>query len=148
MKVYFASDHAGFELKKVLLGYVRELGHDVIDCGAYTCDETDDYPGFVRKAAHMVSLHPNEVKAVILGKTGQGEAMAANRHPHVRAAVYYGGAEEIVTLSREHNDANVLSLGAGFLDEATAKRVTTRWLQTEFSNESRHIRRIRDIDQV
>ncbi|MEX0917989.1 MAG: RpiB/LacA/LacB family sugar-phosphate isomerase [Candidatus Paceibacterota bacterium] len=147
MKVYFASDHAGFELKNVLASYVRERGHEVIDCGAYTYDETDDYPGFIRKAAQMVSRSSGEVRAVILGKTGEGEAMAANRLPNVRAAVYYGGNTKIVSLSRSHNDANVLSLGAGFMDASEAKEAVTLWLATKFSGEARHMRRIRDIEQ-
>ena len=148
MKIYFASDHAGFELKNALRTYVQnELSHETIDCGAFAYDETDDYPGFVRKAAESVA-RDSAARAIILGKSGQGEAMAANRFPNVRAAVYYGGSEEIVTLSRVHNDANVLSLGAGFLDEETAKRVVSLWLQTEFSGEARHKRRIRDIDRL
>lgn len=147
MKIYFATDHAGFELKNSLVAYVRdELGYDVIDCGAYTYDETDDYPGFIHKAARSVSHDPENVRAIILGKSGEGEAMAANRCPHVRAAVYYGGPDDIVKLSRQHNDANVLSLGAGFLSEEDAKRVVALWLQTEFSGEARHRRRINDLE--
>ena len=149
MKIYIASDHAGFELKTVLFSFVKdELKHDTIDCGAFVYDETDDYPGFIRKAAESVARDPKGSRAIILGKSGQGEAMAANRFPNVRAAVYYGCNEEIVTLSRVHNDANVLSLGAGFLDLAHAKHIVSLWLTTEFSGEARHQRRIRDIDQV
>ena len=149
MKIYFASDHAGFALKNALIAYVKdELRYDVIDCGAFTYDETDDYPGFIRKAAESVSRNPSEARAIILGKTGQGEAMTANRFSNVRAAVYYGGNEEIVTLSRMHNDANVLSLGAGFLSEEEAMRAVAAWLRTEFSGEARHLRRVKDIDRL
>lgn len=149
MKVLFASDHAGFALKNALLAYVRdELHYDVLDCGAFTFDESDDYPGYIKKAAGMVSVRPNDVRAIIIGKSGQGEAMAANRYPNVRAAVYYGGESEIIRLSREHNDANVLSLGAGFLSETDAKDAVRMWLETPFPNEPRHARRVRDIESV
>jgi ribose 5-phosphate isomerase B len=149
MQVLFASDHAGFALKNVLLAYVRdELKHAVLDCGAFVFDETDDYPGYIQKAARIVSAHPAEVRAIILGKSGQGEAMAANRFPNVRAAVYYGGEDAIVRLSREHNDANVLSLGAGFLSEADAQNAVRTWLETPFSSDPRHTRRVRDIENV
>jgi ribose 5-phosphate isomerase B len=139
MTIYFATDHAGFALKEKLLAYVRdELQYEVVDCGAYTQDPEDDYPGFIKKASEAVSQNP--------GASGQGEAMVANRSLHVRATVYYGGPAEIITLSRVHNDANVLSLGARFLSEEEAKDVVKLWLETPFSGEERHIRRITDID--
>lgn len=147
MKVFFASDHAGFELKNQLAEYASSsLGHEVVDCGAFNLNPDDDYPDFVAVAiANLKDASPDS-KAVILGKSGQGEAMVANRFSDIRAVVYYGGQEDIVTLSRQHNDANVLSLGAGFLDFESAKQVLEVWLNTPFSGEVRHQRRIAKID--
>lgn len=147
MTVYFATDHAGFALKEVLVTYVRDvLGFSVFDCGAHDFNDQDDYPEFMKRAGKAVSENPASVRAIILGGSGQGEAMVANRFPYVRATVYYGGPREIITLSREHNDANVLSLGARFLSEEEAKEVVALWLQTEFSHDERHVRRITQID--
>lgn len=149
MKIYFATDHAGFELKEKLVVFVRDtLGHEVIDCGAYSLEEDDDYPLFIKKAGEAVSQNPNEVRAIILGGSGQGEAMVANKYPHVRATVYYGGPREIITLSREHNDANVLSLGARFLSPDEAQEVVSVWLSTYFSHDERHVRRITEMDAL
>lgn len=147
MKIYFASDHAGFELKNILMEMVsNDLGLNVEDCGAFEYDETDDYPDFVRVAAAAVSADPEESLAVIVGGSGQGEAIVANRFVNVRAAVYYGGPMDIITLSREHNDANVLSLGARFLGEEDAKEALRLWLNTPFSGDERHDRRIAKIE--
>ncbi len=149
MKIIFATDHAGFELKEKLIAFVRdELGYDVEDCGAYSFDEQDDYPAFVQKATRLVGASPDEARGIILGGSGQGEAMVANRFVGVRAAVYYGGNTDIISLSREHNDANVLSLGARFISDDEAKAAVRLWLSTPFSNEVRHARRIANIDTV
>lgn len=145
--IYLASDHRGYKLKEKIKQWLVERGHQVEDQGNHTFDLQDDYPDFVARAAQKVSQDPANSKAIILGASGQGEAMAANRYKGVRAAVYYGGPEEIITLSREHNDANVLSLGASFLDEETAQRVIQQWLETPFSEEERHKRRIKRIEQ-
>lgn len=149
MTIYFASDHAGYELKNSLMEMVSdELGLNVEDCGAFLYDETDDYPDFVKVAAAAVSGDPEESLAVIVGGSGQGEAIVANRFRNVRAAVYYGGPLDIVTLSREHNDANVLSLGARFITDDEAREVLRLWLDTPFSGDERHDRRIEKIDAV
>ena len=143
MTIYFATDHAGFELKNSILAYVRdELGYTVVDCGATLYNAEDDYPEFIQKAAEAVSVNPEDARALIFGGSGQGEAMVANKLPHVRATVYYGSVPEIVTLSREHNNANVLSFGARFVSEADAKEATRVWLGTSFSGEERHVRRL------
>ena len=145
MTIYFAADHAGFELKETLLAYVRDtLGYAVEDCGAYALDPDDDYPAFMQAAAHAVSENPLDRCAIILGGSGQGEAIAANRFRGVRCAVYYGGPIDIVRLSREHNDANVLSLGARFLDAEAAKEAVHLWLTTAFSGDDRHARRMNE----
>ena len=147
MKVYVATDHAGFALKEALVPFVRdELRHEVIDLGASELKEDDDYPALIRPAADAVRSDPGNACGIILGGSGQGEAMVANRLPGVRAAVFYGGPEDIITLSREHNDANVLSLGARFLSIDEAKAAIRLWLSTRFSGEARHVRRIHDID--
>ncbi len=142
MKIFLASDHAGFKLKEALKKYVAGLGYEIKDFGAFTYDEKDDYPDFVRKAAEAVANDPEQSRGVILGASGQGEAMVANRFKNIRAAVYYGGSTDIIKLSREHNNANVLSLGARFLSEGEAKNAVKLWLETPFSEEERHIRRI------
>ncbi len=147
MRIVFASDHAGFPLKEILVPFVQnELGHSVTDVGAFALDPVDDYPDFVSEAARMVAEEPDDVRGIILGGSGQGEAIVANRYPGVRAAVYYGGGPEILLLSREHNNANVLSLGARFLNEEEAKDAVRLWLEAPFSYDDRHVRRIEKID--
>ncbi len=142
MKIYFATDHAGFALKEKLVTYVRDvLKYDVVDCGAYKENPNDDYPPFIKKATEAVSQNPEVDRAIILGGSGEGEAMVANKFPHIRATLYYGGDTEIIRLSREHNDANVLSLGARFIDDEEAKEAVALWLATPFSEEERHARR-------
>lgn len=149
MKIYFATDHAGFELKEKLVTFVHDtLGYEVIDCGAYALDVNDDYPLYIKKAGEAVSENPNESRAIILGGSGQGEAMVANKYPHVRAVEYYGGNMEIIRLSREHNDSNVLSLGARFVTEAEAEEAVSLWFNTPFSKDERHVRRIAEIDEI
>lgn len=156
MKILFATDHAGFELKEKLTTFVKDLGYDVEDHGAFKYDENDDYPDSISKAAEQVSNDPENTKAIILGGSGQGEAIVANRYPNVRAVVYNGQCEhgdglkvpnEIV-ISREHNDANILSLGARFLNEESAKSAVKTWLETEFTGEERHVRRIAKITEI
>ncbi len=141
MRIHLATDHAGFKLKEQIKAVLMKAGHAVIDHGALSLDEKDDYPDFIAQAAEAVSKNPED-KAIILGGSGEGEAMVANRHKNVRAAVYYGGDPKIVTLSREHNNANVLSLGARFISEKEALAAIKIWLATAFSGDTRHIRRI------
>ena len=142
MTIYLAADHAGFELKEKIKKSLIELDYKVEDFGAKVFDTNDDYPDFIHKAAEAVSKDPQSSRAVIFGGSGQGEAMVANRYKNVRAAVYYGGSLDIVKLSREHNDANVLSLGARFLKEEEALKAVQLWLRTDFSGEERHKRRL------
>ncbi len=145
-KIFLATDHAGFALKEFLKEHLQRAGHSIEDCGAYAYEKADDYPDFIKKAALGVQKDP-ETKAILLGYSGQGEAMIANRYKGVRAAVYYGGTQDIILLSREHNNANVLSLGAGFLSNDEALSAVSQWLDTPFTNEERHARRIRKIDE-
>lgn len=140
--IYLASDHRGYNLKEKIKSWLAEWNYEYEDMGAFEYDQDDDYPDFISKAAEKVSADPDNSKGIILGGSGQGEAMVANRNPKVRAAVYYGGPEEIIKLSREHNDANILSLGASFVDEETAKIAIKLWLEISFSGEERHKRRL------
>ncbi len=148
MKIFLGSDHAGFELKNKIRNLLEGLGEEVFDKGPSAYDEGDDYPDFIAPVAREVSKNPKTTRGIILGASGQGEAMVANRFSHVRATVYYGGTKEILKLSREHNDANVLSLGARFLSEEEAFDAVKVWLATPFSKEERHERRIAKIENV
>jgi ribose 5-phosphate isomerase B len=153
MRIVLACDHAGFELKESLKSFVASLGHDVEDVGALEYRATDDYTDFVPLAAHKVLEDPVNTRAIILGGSGQGEAIAANRFKGIRAVVYVGEpegdrVEDIITLSREHNNANILSLGARFLNEEQAKTAVEKWLHTTFSNDERHIRRNEALDSI
>ncbi len=149
MMIHFASDHAGFELKNELLAFVRDvLKLEVKDHGAHTYDKDDDYPDFIHLAADSVDRDPNHSKGIILGGSGQGEAMCANRFPNVRATTYYHHDLDIIRLSREHNDANVLSLGARFLDIESAKEAVKLWLETPFAHDKRHERRVGKLNAV
>lgn len=144
-KLYFATDHAGFALKEALIPYVQSLGYETHDCGAHELDPADDYPDYIHIAAQAVDAAPESTRAIVLGGSGQAEAIVANRYSNVRCAVYYGGAPNIITLSREHNNANMLSLGARFITEDEARHAVQTWLATEFSQDERHVRRIAKI---
>ena len=144
-KIFIGADHDGFELKEKIVPFLKELGHEVEDMGAHTLEALDDYPDFIRPTAEAVAGEAGS-RGIILGGSGQGEAMCANRVFGVRAVVYYGGAVDIVVLSREHNDANILSLGARFIEESEALDVVKLWLDTPFSGDERHMRRINKID--
>ncbi len=141
MTLFLAADHAGFELKEKLKNFLADSGYAVEDCGAYQLNPADDYPDFIAKAAAAVSKNQSD-RAIILGGSGEGEAMVANRFKNVRAVVYYGGEKRIIVLSREHNDANVLALGARFLTSEQAIEAVKLWLETPFSGDARHARRI------
>jgi len=161
MNIYFAADHGGFELKKILVKFVRELGYEAYDCGAFTNDPADDYPSIIATAARKLSIDSLEGKdsrAIVIGASGQGEAIVANRFKGVRCLTYYGSAGEqkdmsgkmldIISSTREHNNANALSLGARFVTEAEAKKTVEKWLTTAFPGDERHARRIKQIDEV
>jgi len=147
MKIYIGTDHAGFKLKQSLVSYLGELGYEVVDVGAKKYDELDDYPDFIAPVARGVSGDPDSM-GIILGGSGEGEAIVANRFNGVRATVCYGPPFEIVRLSREHNDANILSIGARFVTEDEAREAVSVWLETDFSGEERHLRRIKKIDNL
>lgn len=163
MKVYLATDHAGFQLKEKVKEFLKGEDYEVEDLGAYEFDKNDDYPDFISKAAEAVSKDPQS-KGIIFGSSGQGEAMVANKFKNVRAAVFYSpcipahnvdvtGRKsedpfEMIRLTREHNDANVLSLGAKILSESDALKAVRLWLEAPFTNEERHARRIEKIKKI
>src|SRR3989344_2284892 len=149
MKIYIATDHAGYEMKEALASYVeKELGYTVLDMGAHQHDPNDDYSDFIVLVAQEVSHDPDQSRGIVLGLSGQGEAVVANRFPKVRCAVFYGGSLDIVKLSREHNNTNILSIGARFLTLDEAKAAVKLWLETSFSEEQRHVRRLKKIEQI
>jgi ribose 5-phosphate isomerase B len=146
--IFISSDHAGFQLKNAIIKFLTKEGIPVTDIGPFEYNESDDYPDYIIPAAQEVAKNPETDKGIVIGGSGQGEAIAANKVRGVRAALYYGGNKDIITLSREHNNANVLSLGARFLTEAEAIEVVQLWLKTNFTEEERHKRRLQKIDDL
>jgi len=156
-KIYFTSDHAGFDLKNALVEHARTLGYDVEDVGPKELNSVDDYPDYVTPFAKKLAEEEGSLGCVV-GGSGQGEAMCANRVSGIRAAVFYGerpvtaslesdggGSQDgydIVRLARRHNNANVLSIGARFVSAHEADEALRVFLETSFSNESRHVRRL------
>lgn len=161
MKIFIGGDHAGFELKEKLKIYLSEFGHEVKDMGAFEYNADDDYPDFVRLVAEAVAKEP-ESRGIILGGSGQGEAMCANRVAGARAAIFYGevlpegaidvkgeksaDSFEIVKLARMHNNANILSLGVRFISEDAAKFAVELFLSIPFFGDERHKRRIEKLN--
>jgi ribose 5-phosphate isomerase B len=139
MRVHLGSDHAGFELKARLVERLIELGHEPVDHGPEVYDAVDDYPPYVLRAAEGTAKDPDSL-GVVIGGSGNGEAIAANKVKGVRCALAH--SEETAQLGREHNNANVVSVGARMHDEATAVRLVEVFLATPFSDEARHVRRI------
>ena len=162
MKIALATDHAGFEQLKEIEAYLESLGHECLNFGPKSLDASDDYPDFIFKAAEAVSKNDCEC-GIVLGSSGQGEAMAANRFKGVRCALFYGPAVvgrvidangkvstspyEIVKLSREHNHANMLSIAARFVSLKDILDVVKLWLETAYSDEPRHVRRVDKLDK-
>ena len=145
MKIFLASDHAGFDLKKFLSNHLIQLGYNVEDCGTHKMDSTDDYPDFIIPAAQKVA-NDTDSRGIIMGGSGQGEAIAANRIKGVRAAVYYDGPIEIIKLSRSHNNTNILSFGARFISNEKAAEAVGIWLNQPFEG-GRHQKRIDKLDE-
>lgn len=149
-KIFIGTDHAGFGLKESLKAFLGTLGYNVEDKGTFS-EEPCDYPDFIYPVARAVA-QDRQSKGIILGGSGQGEAMAANRVKGIRATVCYGGSKsaitDIVRLSRQHNDANILSFGARFITEKDARMAVKLWLETPFPGEERHKRRIAKIDAL
>jgi ribose 5-phosphate isomerase B len=142
MRVYLGSDHAGFELKGRVIDHVTRLGHETVDCGAHTFDPDDDYPTPCVTAALRTVSDPGSL-GVVIGGSGNGEQIAANKVTGVRAALVW--SEDTARLAREHNDANVISIGARNHSEADALHFVEVFLATPFSNGERHVRRIAEL---
>lgn len=145
MKFFLGSDHAGFELKEELKNFLAEQGYDIEDCGAKELNPNDDYPDFCSEVAKKVAQNSSSM-GFVFGKSGAGEAIVANKINGIRAVLAIN--EENVRLAREHNDANVLSFGSIFYDIETAKKLAKLFLETSFSNEERHVRRIKKIGEL
>ncbi len=151
MKIFLSSDHAGFELKQEIEKYLLSIGHTVTNCGPYTYNEQDDYPDTIPPAITALReslVTDTESCAIIFGGSGQGEAIVANRYDGIRAGLYYGGNLDIIRLLREHNNANVLSIGARMIHSDEAKAAITLFLETPFSEIERHARRIKKINEL
>lgn len=142
MRVYLGSDHAGFELKSRLLARLSDLGHEPVDCGPSAYDAEDDYPPYVLLAASSTVGDPGSL-GIVIGGSGNGEAIAANKVPGVRCALAF--SDETARLGREHNDASVVSLGARMYAEEDAIRFAEIFLATPFSGEERHVRRLAEL---
>lgn len=163
MKIYLGTDHAGFELKEKIEAFLMKGGYQVVDCGAYSYDKEDDYPDFIGKAAEMVSKD-SESRGIVFGGSGQGEAITANKYPNVRCALFYIPAippkaiditgklsedsYEMLKLIRQHNNANMLSLSARFLKYYEAEKAVEIFLETQFPEAERHVRRIEKIKDM
>ena len=162
MRIALATDHAGYEQLKDIQEFLEDIGHECVNLGPESLNPNDDYPEFIFKAAKAVAAGDCQ-RAVIMGGSGQGEAMAANRFKNVRCTVFYGPSVarkvvdiagrtshnpyEIIRLSREHNDSNVLSLAARFVSMEDMKQAVKLWLETPFMGEERHSRRIEELKQ-
>ncbi|GGJ89722.1 ribose-5-phosphate isomerase [Streptomyces camponoticapitis] len=139
MRVYLGSDHAGFELKNHLVEWLKAHGHEPVDCGPHIYDAQDDYPPFCLRAAERTAADPTAL-GIVIGGSGNGEQMAANKVKGVRAALVWN--EQTAGLSREHNDANVISIGARMHTQAESTTFVEIFLGTEYTGEERHARRI------
>jgi ribose 5-phosphate isomerase B len=139
MRVHLGSDHAGLELKEHLVGWLRDHGHEPVDHGPFRYDAADDYPVFCLRAAEGVAADPGSL-GVVIGGSGNGEQIAANKVKGVRAALAW--SEETAALARQHNDANVVSVGGRMHPVAQMIRFVEVFLETAFTGEERHARRI------
>jgi len=164
MKIYLGTDHAGFELKEKVKSSLLKQGLKVEDCGAFKFDKNDDYPDFISKAARAVSKDSENSKGIIFGGSGQAEMMLANKFKGIRCALFYSAAipvrtadvtgrisidpYEMIRLTREHNNSNMLSIGARFVTDEEAIKVTKLWLEVSFPGDERHVRRIEKITNI
>ncbi|MFD6292268.1 ribose-5-phosphate isomerase [Streptomyces sp. NPDC060205] len=139
MRVYLGSDHAGFELKNHLVEWLTSAGHEPVDCGPLIYDAQDDYPPFCLRAAERAAADP-EGLGIVIGGSGNGEQIAANKVAGVRAALAW--SVETAALGRQHNDANVVAVGARMHSQEEATKFVETFLNTPFSGDERHIRRI------
>ena len=152
MKIAIASDHAGFELKKYFIELLKGGDLEVIDMGPQVYDPNDDYPEYIKKVARYISEHndPDQYRGVIIGGSGQGENICANKYKHVRSVVIYCNDmisnQNIAKSTRQHNNANVISFGARFIEQGNAFDVLKTWLDEKFTGDPRHVRRLSKIE--
>lgn len=162
--IFLATDHAGFELKEKIKQYLMENGYQVEDMGAYKYNPQDDYPDFISKAAKAVSNDPETSRGIIFGGSGQAEMMVANKFKGVRCALFYSAVApvraaditgrmstdpyEMIRLTREHNNTNMLSIGVRFVTDEAAIKVVKLWLDEPFPGHERHVRRIEKIKKL
>ena len=139
MRVHIGGDHAAYDLLNELVSFLESEGHEVTNHGAHSYEAEDDYPVFVLRAAEAVAADPGSL-GVVLGGSGNGEQIAANKVSGIRAALAY--STELASLAREHNDAQVVSIGARFTAEDEAKQIVDTFVATKFSDEARHSRRL------
>lgn len=142
MKIAIGADHAGYRLKEKIKSFLEMEGHEVVDVGAHIYEPTDDYPQFAIPTAEMVANGEVD-RGILVCDSGIGVDIAANKFPGVRSALVHD--EQLAVQTRLHNDSNILSLGAMFMDENKANRIVKNWLETEFSGVERHQRRIDEI---
>ncbi|WP_347354814.1 ribose-5-phosphate isomerase [Intrasporangium sp.] len=139
MHIHIGGDHAAYELKAVLVEHLTGAGHDVVDHGPAQYEADDDYPVYVLRAAAAVAAEPGSL-GVVLGGSGNGEQIAANKVTGIRAALAW--EPELAALARQHNDAQVVSIGARFTSAEVATRIVDTFVATDFTNEPRHVRRL------
>jgi ribose 5-phosphate isomerase B len=144
VRVYLGSDHAGYELKQQIIEHLRKLGHEPIDCGAFTYDADDDYPAFCIAAASRTVADPGSL-GIVLGGSGNGEQIAANKVPGVRCAL--GWSVETASLARQHNNAQLIGIGGRMHTVPEALAIVDAFLTTPWSNAERHQRRIDILDE-
>lgn len=139
MQIHIGSDHAGFAYKTLIIEHLKKSGHDVVDHGPFTYEALDDYPTFCLRAAEGVAKNPGAL-GIVLGGSGNGEQISANKVAGIRAALAYNS--EIAALARQHNNANVLSIGERMNSQTEALEIVDAFLATPYSGEDRHTRRI------
>lgn len=143
--IYLGSDHGGYELKEHLKRWLEGEDHEVTDLGAHSLDPQDDYPDFVIPVAEKVASEPGSL-GVIAGRSGNGEAIAANKVKGIRAALCLN--EEMARKAKEHNNANILSLGGDYISADEAVKILKTFLDTQFSGDERHVRRLGKIAEL
>lgn len=146
MVIYLGADHRGFELKEYLKGVLGRRGYPVVDLGAAAYDEEDDYPDIAATVAKKVSANVETSRGILLCGSGVGVAVVANKFPQIRAALVVSPDQAFD--SRNDDDANVLALGANYLDGAAAEKIAVAWLSTPFAKDPRFARRLHKLAQI
>ncbi|MCH7850518.1 MAG: RpiB/LacA/LacB family sugar-phosphate isomerase [Nanoarchaeota archaeon] len=144
-KIYVSGDHAGFELKAIIIKFLEEKGFTVEDYGPSKYDSEDDYPDFVIPMAIKVSA--SKSRGIVIAGSGQGENIACNKIRGIRSGLYHGGSLKIVNTGRAHNNLNILCFGSRFVTESEAKKAVNLFLKTKF-NGGRHLRRLKKVGRI